>query len=164
MNKEERYAVCQISWEQFQSDARTLAWRLLEKGQFQNIVAVTRGGLIPASIVARELGIRNIETACVMLYDHKETGEMETVLKTPDPAYNSQDTVILDDLVDTGHTAQILKELLPKAHFASLYVKPAGLDQVDTFTTEIAQDIWLQFPWESDVCCAKPAIDIANEE
>ena len=78
MNKEERYAVCQISWEQLQSDARTLAWRLLEKGPFQNIVAVTRGGLIPASIVARELGIRNIETACVMLYDHKETGEMET--------------------------------------------------------------------------------------
>ena len=43
-----------VTWDQLHRDARALAWRLIEKGPFAGIVAVTRGGLIPAAIVARE--------------------------------------------------------------------------------------------------------------
>ena len=47
-----------VSWDQFHRDARVLAWRLNGAGPFQALAAVTRGGLVPAAIVARELGIR----------------------------------------------------------------------------------------------------------
>ncbi len=47
-----------VSWDEFHRDARALAWRLAAAGPFESIVAVTRGGLVPAAIVARELGIR----------------------------------------------------------------------------------------------------------
>src|SRR3954468_19997000 len=71
-----------VSWDQFHRDARALAWRLAGAGPFQAIVCVTRGGLVPAAIVARELEIRLIETVCVASYhDYKTQGSL-SVLKT----------------------------------------------------------------------------------
>ena len=57
-----------VSWDQFHRDARALAWRLSEAGPFSAIVCVTRGGLVAAAIVARELDVRLIETVCVSSY------------------------------------------------------------------------------------------------
>ena len=57
-----------VSWDQFHRDARALAWRLASAGPFQAVVCVTRGGLVPAAIVARELNVRVIETICVESY------------------------------------------------------------------------------------------------
>ena len=65
-----------VSWDQFHRDARALAWRLHAAGPFDAIVAVTRGGLVPAAIVARELDIRLIETVCVASYNHVSQGEL----------------------------------------------------------------------------------------
>src|ERR1700675_2868226 len=69
-----------VSWDQFHRDARALAWRLNGEGPFVAVVAVTRGGLVPAAIVARELGIRVIETVCVASYDYDKQGAV-SVLK-----------------------------------------------------------------------------------
>ena len=54
-----------VSWDQFHRDARALAWRLAEAGPFHAVVCITRGGLVPAAIVSRELEIRVIETVCI---------------------------------------------------------------------------------------------------
>ena len=56
-----------VSWDQFHRDARALAWRLSGQGTWQAIVCVTRGGMVPAAVIARELGIRVIETVCVTI-------------------------------------------------------------------------------------------------
>jgi xanthine phosphoribosyltransferase len=55
----------------------------------------------------------------------------------------------VDDLVDTGGTARIVREMLPKAHFATVYAKPDGRPEVDTYITEVSQDTWILFPWDS---------------
>src|SRR5499433_319477 len=68
-----------VSWDQFHRDARALAWRLAGAGPFEAIVCVTRGGLVPAAIVARELGIRLIETVCVASYNHVTQGELNVL-------------------------------------------------------------------------------------
>ena len=74
-----------VSWDQFHRDARALAWRLAAAGPFDAIVAVTRGGLVPAAIVARELEVRMIETVCVASYhDYRTQGGLQ-VLKTIAP-------------------------------------------------------------------------------
>ena len=164
MSKAERYhKTFPVTWEQLHRDARVLAWRLLERGNFHKIVAVTRGGLIPAGIIARELNIRNIDTACIMLYNYQEEGDKETIIKKAGEEYNTPDTLVIDDLVDTGHTAQILHTLMPKAHFATLYAKPAGIPLVDSFVTELSQDTWVLFPWDSEVQYTKPIIDLQGE-
>jgi xanthine phosphoribosyltransferase len=140
-----------VSWEQFHRDARALAWRLAGAGPFEAVVAVTRGGLVPAAVVARELGIRVVETVCVSSYEYDKQGEI-SVLKPVGPSFQGTDggarVLIVDDLVDTGATAKVVREMLPKAHFATVYAKPAGRPLVDTFITEVSQDTWIYLPWD----------------
>ena len=142
-----------VTWDELHRHARALAWRLLDLGPWQGIVAVTRGGLVPAAIVARELDIRLIDTVCVASYDDRDRGDV-TVLKRI--AGDGAGWLIIDDLVDTGHTARTVREMLPKAHFATVYAKPAGRPLVDTFITEVSQDTWILFPWEIEPQFAPP--------
>jgi len=126
---------------------------LLELGPWTGIIAVTRGGLVPAAIVARELDIRLVDTVCVASYDDRAQGNI-TVLKKV--AGDGTGWLIIDDLVDTGHTARAVREMLPKAHFATVYAKPAGRPLVDTFVTEVSQDTWILFPWDIEPQYAPP--------
>ncbi len=141
-----------VSWDQFHRDARALAWRLagLRQEGWRAIVCITRGGLVPAAIVSRELGIRLIETVCVASYhEYSEQGELQ-VLKEINPdllADEGEGILIVDDLTDTGKTAGVVRAMLPKAHFATVYAKPKGRPLVDTFITEVSQDTWIFFPW-----------------
>ncbi len=112
-------------------------------------MAVTRGGLIPAAIVARELECRLIETICVVTYDDERRGE-PSVTKPAAASGDGEGWLIIDDLVDSGTTARHVRSLLPKAHFATVYAKQAGKPVVDTFITEVSQDTWILFPWDTE--------------
>ena len=137
-----------VSWEELHRTGKALAWRLVDAGPFEGIVAITRGGLVPAAIVARELAIRVVDTVCVTTYgDDKKRGELK-IVKPPSIEGDGQGWLIVDDLVDTGVTARAVRALLPKAHFATIYAKPAGRPLVDTFVTEVSQDTWIYFPWD----------------
>jgi xanthine phosphoribosyltransferase len=150
-----------VSWDQFHRDARALAWRLADAGPFEAMVCITRGGLVPAAIVARELGIRMIETVCVESYVHTTQGEVR-IIKTVAPEITKlgggrgKGVLIVDDLVDTGKTARIVRRLLPEAHFATVYAKPMGRPMVDTFITEVSQDTWIFFPWDTGLTFQPP--------
>jgi len=138
-----------VSWDQLHRDSKALAWRLIERGPWKGIVAITRGGLIPAAIVARELDCRLIESVSVITYDEEKLGT-PVVAKPPVAAEDGEGWLVLDDLVDTGTTAKVVRGMLPKAHFATVYAKPAGKPLVDTFITEVSQDTWILFPWDTE--------------
>ena len=147
-----------VSWDKFHRDARALAWRLNGAGPFEAIVTVTRGGLVPAAIVARELDLHLIETICITSYNHIQQGEL-TVLKSVAPELlhkGGKGVLIVDDLVDTGKTARVVRDLLPNAHFATVYAKPMGRPLVDTFITEVSQDTWIFFPWDTGLAFQPP--------
>jgi xanthine phosphoribosyltransferase len=138
-----------VTWDQLHRDSKALAWRLLEKGPWRGIVAITRGGLIPAAIIARELDCRLIESVSIITYDEEKRGD-PMVAKSPAAAGDGEGWLIIDDLVDTGTTARVVRALLPRAHFATVYAKPAGNPLVDTFITEVSQDTWIMFPWDTE--------------
>ena len=146
-----------ISWEQLHRDSRALAWRLVDMKAWRGIIAITRGGLVPASIIARELDIRLVDTVCISSYEKRDQGETR-ILKAVDR--DSHEWLLVDDLVDTGRTARIAREMLPDAHFAAVYAKPEGRPLVDTFITEVSQDTWILFPWDSESRFVQPIIDI----
>ena len=146
-----------VSWEELHRTSKALAWRLLELGPFEGIVAVTRGGLVPAAIVARELEIRLIETACISSYPGSEQGRLD-VLKGAPSAGSGKGWLIVDDLVDTGETAKALRAMMPDAHFATVYAKPNGRPLVDTFVTEVSQDTWIFFPWDMEPRPSTPIV------
>jgi xanthine phosphoribosyltransferase len=147
-----------VSWDQFHRDARALAWRLAGQGPFHAVVAITRGGLVPAAIVARELNVRMIETVCVASYEHNRQGELRVIKGVAAEIVQSGGTgvLIVDDLVDTGKTAKVVREILPTAHFATVYAKPMGRPLVDTFITEVSQDTWIYFPWDTGLAFQPP--------
>ena len=151
-----------VSWEELHRNSRALSWRLLEMGPWKGIIAITRGGLVPAAILARELDIRLIDTVCISSYSSSETdgdkaqGELQ-LLKAA--AGDGEGMLLVDDLVDTGKTAKYVRELLPKAHFATVYAKPSGKPLVDTFITEVSQDTWIRFPWDMEYSFSTPLAD-----
>jgi xanthine phosphoribosyltransferase len=150
-----------VSWDQFHRDARALAWRLAEAGPFRAIVCITRGGLVPAAIVARELNLRLIETVCVESYEAPDQQSEIKLLKGVADAIAKiggagKGVLIVDDLVDTGKTARVVRELIPQAHFAAVYAKPMGRPMVDTFITEVSQDTWIYFPWDTGLAFVPP--------
>ncbi len=132
-----------VTWEQLHRDAKALSWRLLEKGPWTGIIAITRGGLVPAAIIARELGVHLIDTVCITSYKWQD----------------GEGWLMVDDLVDTGRTAKAVREMLPKAHFATVYAKPEGRPLVDTYITEVSQDTWILFPWDSEVQYVQPLVN-----
>jgi len=155
-----------VSWDQLHRDARALAWRLQgqgpDAGAWRAVVAITRGGMAPAMIVARELDIRVVDTISVKSY-HSGGGKQDQqreaeVLKAPDAALMGDGTgiLIVDDLVDSGKTLELVRGLYPKAQIATVYAKPMGRPQVDTFITEVSQDTWIFFPWDMALQYVKP--------
>ena len=155
-----------ISWDQIHRDSRALAWRLDGRGPIDGawkaVVAITRGGMAPAMIVARELDIRQVDTISVMSY-HSGGGKADQrreaqVLKAPDDTLMGDGTgiLIVDDLVDSGKTLELVRALYPKAHFATVYAKPKGESQVDTFITGVSQDTWIFFPWDMALQYVEP--------
>ena len=153
--KKERYKRnYPISWEQLHRDAKALSWRLHgQKTEWKGIVAVTRGGLVPAAVIARELGIHMIDTVCITSYDWKNQGEVQ-ILKSVKGS--GEELLIIDDLVDTGTTAKVVRKMLPDAYFATVYAKPAGKPLVDAYITEVSQDTWILFPWDSESQFVEP--------
>ena len=150
-----------VSWDQLHRDARALAWRLdgrgPDGGDWRAVVAITRGGMAPAMIVARELDIRTVDTISVKSYDNQSQAEAK-VLKQPDADMmgDGDGILVVDDLVDSGKTLELVRQLYPKAHFATVYAKPKGEPQVDTFITGVSQDTWIFFPWDMALQYVEP--------
>jgi xanthine phosphoribosyltransferase len=137
-----------VSWHETHRDAVDLAARVAGLGDWQGLIAVSRGGLVPAAVLSRTLGLRIVETLCIASYDGQTKGSV-TVLKNAGPAVgDGAGWLMIDDLVDSGATAAAARRLFPAAHFATLYAKPAGRPLVDSFVREVPQNVWIDFPWD----------------
>ncbi|WP_096704522.1 xanthine phosphoribosyltransferase [Magnetospirillum sp. 15-1] len=134
-----------LSWEEIHTLSRRLARSLRAKGPFAGIIAIARGGLVPAAILALELDIRQIDTVCIAGYDESTRHDLEVLKRVPG---DGKGWLVVDDLVDTGRTAQAVRDMLPGGHYATLYAKPSGKPMVDTYVEDVPQETWLVFPWE----------------
>ncbi len=144
-----------ITWDHMQGYTRALAQKLLPADQWVGIIAVSRGGLVPAAILARELGIRYVDTVCISSYDHDHQRDMR-VLKRAEG--DGEGFIVVDDLVDTGGTAEVIRKMYPKAKFVTVCAKPAGKHLVDDYVVDIAQDCWIEQPWDMGLSFVEPLI------
>ena len=149
-----------ISWDELHRDCRELCRQLIEMDRrFESVVAVTRGGLIPAAVVARELDVRLVDTICVVRYRGAEGQQQEEaeVLKAPDG--DGSGCLLIDDLVDTGRTAKAIRQCMPEAFFATVYAKPEGRPSTDLCIREVPQTTWIRFPWDTELHFAVPLVE-----
>lgn len=143
-----------VTWDMFQMHARKLSERLLPASQWKGIIAVSRGGLFPAAVLARELGVRHVETVCIASYhDHLEQGELKVLHRAQG---DGEGFIVVDDLVDTGNTARAIREMYPKARFVTVFAKPAGAPLVDDYVIDIPQDTWIEQPWDLGLTFVPP--------
>ncbi|WP_395479873.1 xanthine phosphoribosyltransferase [Candidatus Curculioniphilus buchneri] len=145
-----------ITWDMLQIYTRTMAQRLLPTKQWTGIITVSRGGLVPGSLLARELGIRHVDTVCIASYDHDNQRNLN-VLKHA--AGDGEGCIIIDDLVDTGDTAKAIRKMYPKAYFVTIFAKPAGRPLVDDYVIDILQDTWIEQPWDMGMVFVPPLVE-----
>ena len=152
-----------VNWLEVHQDEKALVRKLLDVGSWKGIVAVTRGGLVPATIIARELEIRFVDTICIATYDEQDMGEVN-IIKTPHQACADKGDgwLLIDDLVDTGTTVKAARKFLPKCHVATVYAKTEGIPFVDTFVHEVPQNHWVFFPWDTEPQFIEPIAKSSN--
>ena len=136
-----------ISWEEFHQDVKSVCEKIKNSGTYNKIVAISRGGLLPAGIIAYELDIRNCHAINIATYIGDEHRELDHLDNLDDVGEINSQTLIVDDLADSGQTFRLLRQEFPKARFVSIYSKPAGLKEVDIYERELP-DQWVVFPWD----------------
>ena len=137
-----------ITWDEIQTHCTSLAQEILaRKIPHDKILAITRGGLFPAGLLARELNIRRIETVGITAYDGTEVS-IASLVKEVAPEF-LEGTLIIDDLADTGTTLDFLRPSTRDCTFVTIFVKPQGKSRVDLYAREVAQDSWIRFPWDT---------------
>lgn len=137
-----------VTWEAFHQAARELAARQLPAEQWKGIVAVTRGGMAPALVLARELGVHKVDTVCISSYDHDAQRGLNIIKPASEAVGDGEGWLVVDDLVDSGNTARALREMYPKAKLVAVFAKPSGKPFIDEYVIDIAQDTWIEQPWD----------------
>lgn len=138
-----------VTWDDVQDHCRSLARRILDTGRkFDKILAITRGGMFPAGILARELEIRRVENICIDTYDAQNI-KTPTLLKAPAPEY-LHDVLVVDDLSDKGVTLKLVRSMTTNPLVVTIFAKPAGESLVDLFHERVAQKVWVRFPWDTE--------------
>ena len=137
-----------IAWDEFLTDTKMLADKLQTLPDIKGLIAIARGGLCATAIVAHALNIRNVKSVAVASYDGQKHNAAE-ILGSVDNILDGEGWVFIDDLVETGQTAKLIKRRYPKSKLAVVYAKPDGISTCDVYAKDIVQDVWLNFPWEN---------------
>lgn len=150
-----------VTWDEVQFLCRKLAARIhAERPDLIRILAITRGGLFPAGILARELNIKLIETVGMESYSSSDmtAGQSEVqILKEFNQRF-AHNVLVVDDLADTGRTLKELKKSLVKPVIVTLFAKPEGLPMVDFYAEEVPQKTWVRFPWDTARAYVPPLV------
>ncbi|ALD15205.1 xanthine phosphoribosyltransferase [Buchnera aphidicola (Aphis glycines)] len=150
-----------VTWDMLQIYTRKLASRLIKINSWNRIIAVSRGGLVPASLLARELSIRYVDTICIASYNNNCLQENRKIIKTTkisNEKISGKQVIVVDDLVDTGGTAHIIRKFYPKAYFVTIFAKPMGKFLVDNYIIDVDQNIWIEQPWDMSISYIPPLI------
>ena len=121
------------------------------------MVAITRGGMVPACIVARELNIRVVDTVSVKSYAHQDQANTQ-ILKSPDAGSigDGAGVLIVDDLVDSGRRWRRCRRSIPPPISPPSTPSRKAVRWCRRFITEVSQDTWIYFPWDLTLQYAKP--------
>ncbi len=133
-----------LCWDEFHRDALALAAQLTG-GQWAGVIGIARGGLIAATIIARELDLRFVDSLCIASYNHTEQTNIDIIKPVTG---DGSGMLVVDDLVDTGKTLEAARAMLPQATFAVVYAKPAAAALTDYASRDFDQDTWIHFPWD----------------
>jgi hypoxanthine phosphoribosyltransferase len=144
-----------LTWERFGSAARELAGSVVDSGyEPEMVIAIARGGLVPAGALAYAIGIKAAGTLNVEFYSDVEETLPDPVVLEPlldTDAVVGKRLLVVDDVADSGRTLHLVLGLLrrhtPEVRSAVLYTKPRTIVRPDYSWRET--DRWINFPWST---------------
>lgn len=143
-----------VSWQDLDRLVGELARKV--KGEYDVMLAITRGALVPAGMLAYQLGIRNILVAAVAFYyEGGEHAETPLFLQFPaDPLLHGNRVLIVDEVWDTGTTIQAVIDRVKLAGgiptSAVLHYKPThSLVSSVPDHWVVSTDAWVVYPFKS---------------
>ena len=144
-----------VTWQDIHRDCYELAKKQKNR-TWKKIIGISRGGLVPCAILARELSILHVETICISSYNYQKQGELVLIkgLENED----GSDCLVVDDLVDTGKTTKMIRNMLPKSKLVTVYAKELAKNLVDDYVKDVEQDVWIQLPWDLKLAYNAPLI------
>lgn len=122
------------------------------------MLVITRGGLVPACLISEQIGLRNILVAAVMFYTGvDERLEAPIFLQFPaDPLLAGKKVLVVDDVWDSGRTIMAVKARIEEAQgrptTAVLHFKPDRSQFPDARPDLYGKETndWLVYPWDPD--------------
>ena len=155
-----------LTWDNIIEDTKILGDRL-SKFKFTCIVGIANGGMIPATLLAKQLKVDKLLSANLKSYQEDKprngahsTEDVVKVISFPSwgDLRNEENVLIIDDLVDTGLTLQKIKSMYkiinwekeekPNWVYATIYYKPKSIFTPQYTVKEFDNDEWIVFPWE----------------
>ena len=142
-----------VTWEALEGLVKQLARQV--GGGHDVLLAITRGGLVPAGMLAYLLGYRDILVAAVAFYDdHGKAGDQPAFLQFPaDPLLRGKRVLIIDEVWDTGTTIEAVVERVRLAggdpttavlHYKPHRSKVASVPDHHVVST----DAWVVYPFK----------------
>ncbi len=142
-----------LSWNDIENQCTALAKEIKEKAvQFDIIIGISRGGLVPARLLSDILGNDEVDIIRVKFYRSvAKTDEKPVILLSSQIDIKGKNILLVDDIADTGEslieTVEHLKEKNVKSILtATLLKKPQSKFTPDLFVRETPK--WVIFPWE----------------
>lgn len=142
-----------VGWPDLEELVERLALEI--RGDFDALLAVTRGGLVPAGMLAYRLGIRNILVAAVAFYDDEgKPGTEPSFLEFPaDPVLHGRRILVVDEVWDTGTTIAAVVDRIRQAGgeptTAVLHYKPhRSRVTLEPDHHAVTTDAWVVYPFK----------------
>lgn len=142
MNEDQRLR--HLTWVEVEQYVREIVRQLGPTPKIKHILAVARGGMVPAVMLAHHLNVP-VESVTVKTYHGKKAGT--PVIYDAPEIKDVDDWLIVDDIADTGATINALRDLYPGIRVAALVQKETQM-AADYFGADVKLSEWVVFPWE----------------
>jgi xanthine phosphoribosyltransferase len=140
-----------VTWKTAEKSIQQICNRI-DDDSVKVIVAVARGGLVPATMISHGIGCRKMHVIYAASYDDQTNGRSTLRINLAGilpHRFNRPDVLFVDDICDTGKTFKKLMQDFPDARYTSLYVKNGcGLLDKVIYSNRVADKVWVSFPWE----------------
>jgi hypoxanthine phosphoribosyltransferase len=144
-----------LGWLEFGDSSRSLARDVLESGFVPDfVIAIARGGLLPAGALAYAIGTKSCGSLNVEFYSDVDTTLPEPVILPPmldNTALIGKNILLVDDVADSGRTLALVVDMLERVGVtvktATLYFKPRSVITPDFYWKKT--DRWIVFPWSA---------------
>ncbi|OYT49046.1 MAG: phosphoribosyl transferase [Desulfurococcales archaeon ex4484_42] len=145
-----------VSWDDIVKWSRELAKKIKESGFKPDVVvAVARGGFIPARLICDFLGVENLLSLQSQHWTEAAKAAERAIIKFPYKVdLTGKKVLLVDDIVDTGESLALAKKYIlenwrPKElRIATLqWIKPVAKIKPDYYLIEVTEWVWFQYPW-----------------